>query len=223
MDQPLDRIDPRRLQGIFSKHLGMYRSKIPYYQAEMLNSLLRVWKGRHDTLIDVGGGTGIIAQAVSEIFAVDKVCVVDVVDRFCENLTVHTQCYDGKNLPFADREFDAAMLNNVLHHVPVQNRVPLLREIRKKVRGPLYIKDHESCGAIDNLRLQFLDAVGNIPFGGMIWARYIERSEWTELALQSGYRIEARVDGNFRTAPYSLIFPNRLEVTMRFEPVTSDL
>lgn len=212
-------IDPRGLQRILATHLSIYRRRVPYYQAVMLDSLAEVWAGRHHKLLDVGGGTGVIAQAISELFPVDMVEVVDLVDRFCASLTVSAQQYDGTALPFADASFDAATLNNVLHHVPVAERAALLREIRRVVSGPVYIKDHESRGTIDDLRLWVLDAIGNIPFGGMVWARYLERTEWERLAGESGYRIAARASSaKYRNGVHAKFFPNRLEVTMRFEP-----
>jgi SAM-dependent methyltransferase len=215
----LNRIDIGALQAILARHVGMYRAKAPYYQAAMLNALLELWQGRHHRLLDIGSGTGVIAQAVAELFPVDSVAAVDRVDRFCPSLSIPAQRYDGRTLPFADGHFDAAMLNNVLHHVPVEARTDLLREIRRAVDGPLYIKDHESRCHIDVLRLTVLDAIGNIPFGGVLWARYLERSEWENLAAAAGYRIAARVTKKYRSGLFAVLFPNRLETTMRFEPI----
>jgi hypothetical protein len=106
-----------------------------------------------------------------------------------------------------------------MHHVPVAARADLLREIRRTVHGPLYIKDHETHGSLDNLRLTAMDAIGNVPFGGMVWARYLDPAEWDRLAAESGYRIAARaLPRGYRNGIYAALFPNRLEVTMRFEP-----
>lgn len=213
-------IDPHVLQGILSHHLAMYRSKVPYYQGAMLESLRELWVGPHGKLLDVGGGTGVIAQAIAELFPVQEVHAVDVVDRFCSTLSVPTKHYDGKTLPFADNSFDAATLNNVMHHVPLAARADLLREIQRVVDGPLYIKDHESNGPIDTLRLWAMDAIGNIPFGGMVQARYLDRPEWERLAAESEYRVAARATSlRYRSGPHAFVFPNRLEITMRFERV----
>jgi SAM-dependent methyltransferase len=212
-------IDTAAVQRILAKHLPMYRRKVPTYQALMLDSLRQLWVGHHSNLLDVGGGTGVIAQAISELFPVDHVEAVDVVDRFCPSLSVPTRKYDGTKLPFESGSFDAATLNNVMHHVPVDARAAILSEIRRVVDGPLYIKDHERCGNVDDLRLAALDAIGNIPFGGMVWARYLSREEWERLARESGYRIGARADAvRYRRGIFAVLFPNRLEVTMRLEP-----
>lgn len=212
-------VTPAALQDILGRHLPLYRSKLPVYQSVMLNSLLGLWTGRHERLLDVGGGTGVIAQAMAELFPVGSVQAVDLVDRFCPTLSIVTRQYDGCELPFADRAFDAATLNNVLHHVPVAARAGLLREIRRVAAGPLYIKDHLSRGRCDDLRLTVMDAIGNIPFGGMLWARYLSAREWDELATASGYRIGTRSGGAYRSGPYAAIFPNRLEITLRLDPI----
>ena len=215
---PEARIDPRTLQPVLAKHLALYRAKVPHYQATMLSCLLDLWPERHRRVLDIGGGTGVIAQAVSELFPVDHVEAVDVVDRFCGSLSIPVRTYDGQALPYADGSFDAAMMNNVLHHVPAETRIGLLHEIRRVVAGPLYIKDHESRGWLDSLRLKALDALGNIPFGGMMWASYLARADWDRVAEASGYRITARTSGGYRSGGFAALFPNRLEITMRFEP-----
>lgn len=212
-------IEPQAVQEILSRHLAVYRKKIPFYQAVMLESLRELWLGHHHRLIDIGGGTGVIAEAIAQLLPVDEVQTIDLVDRFCPSLSVLTCQYDGATLPFESKSFDAATLNNVVHHVPIDKRVSLLNEIRRVVRGPLYIKDHETCGWFDDLRLTTMDAIGNIPFGGMIEAHYLKRRDWESLAAESGYRITAEASqARYRNGSYSRLFPNRLEITMRFEP-----
>lgn len=212
-------IDPRTLRRVLAAYLPIYRAKLPTYQAQMLNSLRDVWIGPHESLLDVGGGTGVIAQAVSELFPVGDVHAVDMVDRFAPGLSVQCRRYDGKRLPYDDKSFDAAMLNNVVHHVPVDERGALLSEIRRVVRGPVYLKDHEQLGFLDNARLAAMDAIGNIPFGGMVWARYLTPTDWIGLVKESGYRIAARAAPmQYRRGFYAAIFPNRLEITLRLDP-----
>ena len=65
------------LQDILSVHLAMYRRKVPYYQATMLESLRNSGPEIHRRLLDVGGGTGVIAQAMSELLPVEEVQAVD--------------------------------------------------------------------------------------------------------------------------------------------------
>src|SRR5581483_9975648 len=102
-------------------------------------------------------------------------------------LDIDTALYDGEALPFPDASFDCVLLFNVLHHVPVAARARLLAECRRVAgTGPLYIKDHVSRGAVDDMRLAVLDFVGNVPFHGMVTASYLREAEWNELAQLTG-------------------------------------
>ena len=207
------------LQAILSRHLPMYLVKVPRYQAVMLDSVRELWQGRHEALLDIGGGTGVIAEAIAQLFPVGQVCTIDMVDRFASELSVQTGCYDGTHLPFEDRSFDAATINNVIHHVPVAERAALLREIRRVVAGPIYVKDHRTTGAIDNARLTVMDAIGNIPFDGQVKAQYLSGDDWLALASASGYRTGATAEPrDYRCGLHAFVFPNRLETTMRFDP-----
>lgn len=202
-----------------SQHLVLYKYKAPHYQTEMLNSHLSVWQRDHGRLLDIGGGTGVIAQCMQDFFPVGTVRTIDVVDRFCSTLSIKTQVYDGKFLPFKSKQFDAATLNNVVHHIPLDVRVPLFREIRRAISGPLYIKDHIAQSPLDHIRLAVLDSLGNIPFRGMVKADYLSLADWEALALASDFRIAENISGRYRSGPFAVFFPNRLETTMRWDPV----
>ena len=210
-------IDLPGVAASLSRHLPLYRHREPRYQTVMLSSLLTLWRGQPARLLDIGGGTGVIAQCIAELFPVGKVTAVDVVDRFCPGLSVETRTYDGETLPFAAGAYEAATLNNVVHHVPVAGRTRLFREIARVVGGPLYIKDHEARGWLDHRRLAMLDLLGNIPFGGMVRADYLTPADWRSLAEASGYRIAETLHVPYRSGAMAALFPNRLEISMRWE------
>jgi ubiquinone/menaquinone biosynthesis C-methylase UbiE len=218
MADKLRPISVEQVRGIVGKHLPVYLAKQPYYQAVMLQSILELWPERHIRLLDVGGGTGVIAEAIAALFPVEEVESIDVTDRFCPALKVKTRSYNGREIPCDNGQFDAATLNNVIHHVPVENRSDFLKEIRRAVAGPVYVKDHLSKGAADHLRLAALDVWGNMPFGGMITASYLSFDDWQKLARDTGYKIGAVASpANYRSGAAALVFPNRLEITMRFD------
>ena len=202
-----------------SQHTQLYKRRPPVYQTVMLSSLAQLWREHHDSVLDVGGGTGVMAEAIQRFLPAGRVAAVDVVDRYFDTLSVETHVYDGTHLPFGDGSFDAATINNVMHHVPPAVRANLMREVRRVVSGPVYIKDHVATSRLDHGRLAVLDAIGNIPFGGQVDADYLSRAEWEQLAQAAGYRIAARTDGTYRKGVMAWVFPNRLETTMRFEPI----
>lgn len=207
------------VRATLARHIPFYRWYPPNYQLAMLDALASIWEGPHERLLDIGGGTGIIAEAVQAHLPARRVTSIDVEDRFVPGLSIETMTYDGQKLPFADSSFDAATINNVLHHVPVPGRKGLIAEIRRVVRGPLYIKDHLSRGRLDDARLVALDWIGNTPFKGMVRADYLREAEWEELARHGGYRIEQGPRQPYRHGPFALLFPNRLETVMKWLPV----
>ena len=202
-----------------SAHLSLYKWRKPHYQHVMLSSLQRLWVANHHSALDVGGGTGVMAQMVKVLFGVDRVSSVDVENRYLPSLDIDTAVFDGRALPFPDGSFDCVLLFNVLHHVPVAAREQLLLECRRVAgRGPLYIKDHVSGGTVDDLRLAALDLLGNVPFHGMVTASYLREREWNDLAVRTGHRIEQAPFADYRTGVATFIFPNRLETSMRWLP-----
>ncbi len=203
---------------ILRPHAALYRYRPPVYQTQLLASLAEVWDPRHRSVLDIGGGTGILAEAMRLIFRLERVASVDVEDRFREGLGIETGTYDGTRLPFPDGTFDAIVLNNVVHHVDRGDRSALLRECRRVGRGPVYIKDHLARGGLDRLRLALLDVMGNVPFAGMVRASYLTRSDWDALARGTGFAVAAASGGAYRSGPFARLFPNSLEITMRWMP-----
>jgi ubiquinone/menaquinone biosynthesis C-methylase UbiE len=205
------------VQRCMAPHLPIYTWHKPNYQHVALTNLQRLWQPRDDRALDVGGGTGVMAQTIKTLFGLKQVTSIDVHDRFLPSLSIETALYDGVTLPFADASFDCVLLFNVLHHVPVASRVPLLRECRRVAgHGPLYIKDHISRGVTDNTRLAILDLLGNAPFRGMVSAKYLTEADWQDLAVNAGYEPGPRVTGEYRSGLMKALFPNRLEVSMRW-------
>ncbi|MEO6341074.1 MAG: class I SAM-dependent methyltransferase [Caulobacteraceae bacterium] len=207
----------KEVRATLQAHLPLYRWRRPAYQWTMLNELYRLWRPKDRKVLDVGGGTGVIAEAIFRLFPVDRVVSIDVAQRFAPGLSIETVAYDGEGLPFADGEFDCVTLNNVLHHVPVGARAGLMRECRRVCGGGVaYIKDHLSASGLDDMRLAALDLAGNLPFSGMVQARYLTDTEWRTLAAESGYEIAERSAAHYRSGPSELLFPNRLEISMRW-------
>lgn len=181
------------------------------YQTALLRQLAMLWQD-HKRILDIGGGNGTIAQAIHDILAAE-VTSIDVVNRFRRDLTIKTAVYDGMTLPFADGIFDAITLNNVIHHVPRENRARLIQECARVCTGPLYVKDHLAVRGFDHVRLFAMDAIGNLPHGGMVRAKYLSAAEWDELR---GNRTEERIRGGYRSGLHAALFPNRLEIFMKW-------
>jgi len=214
-------INVETVRAILAPHAPLYSVRAPVYQTVLLQQLRAIWKPTHRRVLDVGGGTGLMAEAIQKLFPVDKVVSVDVEDRFLPNLNVATAVFNGEALPFPDSSYDCAVLNNVLHHVPRRHRLKLVSEC-KRVAGTIYIKDHVAVTIADHARLQILDMLGNLPFHGMVSAHYLDFAEWREIATVAGYEVSFFDAGRYRFGVMAAIFPNRLECLIRFDPLQND-
>jgi SAM-dependent methyltransferase len=183
-----------------------------------LAALLPAGKAR---VLDIGTGSGLIGEAISEFFPGKSVVGVDVAPRVLPTVRLACVAYDGVNLPFVDGSFGCALLCNVLHHVDAEKRARLLQEaLRMTKGGPLIIKDHVAKSGWDRLRLGVLDAVGNLPFGGMVRAEYLSDDDWGTLLEQLGCTGAVLPVSTYRSGFSALCFPNRLEVCFSVRAVS---
>jgi len=89
-----------------------------------------------DRIVDVGAGSCHVAQTLHGTYGFD-VAAIDVVDH---NITpMPLALYDGKRLPYADGEFDVALLLFVLHHAP--DAAGLLAEATRVAKKVIILED----------------------------------------------------------------------------------
>ncbi len=99
-------------------------------------SVLAPWIPVRSLLLDVGAGSGLLTQALTDALGV-RATLVDVVNNNETGLPF-VLC-DGSRLPFPDRSFDVALLANMLHHAPEPVRV--LEEARRVSRRLVILED----------------------------------------------------------------------------------
>src|SRR5579884_2123196 len=97
------------VQRRLSEHVPLYAWHRPVYQHVMLEDLNQLWDPSHRSMLDVGGGTGAMAQVIKSLFGLERVAAVDVEDRFLPSLDIETAIYDGGTLPYADDSFDCVL------------------------------------------------------------------------------------------------------------------
>lgn len=197
-------------------HQSLYRFHKPRYQIQLLKDLAALLPSGDCRILDVGAGSGLVAEMIVSMFPGKSVVAVDVTNRILPSVGVPFRTFDGQNLPFEDDSFDCALLCNVLHHVKADHRRRLLNEaLRVTGGGPLVIKDHRAEFRLDHVKLTWLDFAGNAPFGGMVHARYLGGRDWDELFNELQCTGEMLPDSAYRSGLYRLMFPNRLEICVR--------
>ena len=201
------------IAGFLAARQPLYRYRKPRYQLRLLEDLARLMPAGERRVLDVGAGTGLLAEAIGTLFPGKRVTAVDTAHRTLPGLRVPFVAFDGRHLPFGAGAFDCALLCNVLHHVRRQDREPLLREVlRVTGGGPLLVKDHLARGALDGLRLRWLDLAGNLPFGGMLAAEYLDSRQWGGLLSALGCSGSLLGASAYRSGLSARCFPNRLEI-----------
>ncbi len=176
---------------VMKKSIGFMGRKHDYYtqaKADCLLENLQKLYGRTRTLrvLDVGCGIGktdgFLFPDIGKLSGVDvSAASIDRARR--ENPQVHYEVYDGRSLPFEAASFDAAFLICVLHHVAPEERVALLREVRRTVRpgGAVFIFEHNPFHPLTRL------AVARCEFDRD--ARLLSRCIAEELVQDAGFSL----------------------------------
>lgn len=207
------------IHKFLADHQWVYRFHRPHYQTRFLTDLARILPDSTRHILDIGAGNGLMGQAISSIFPYRAVVGIDLNDRFLPTMTIPHAVFDGIHLPFGNSTFDGVLLCNVLHHVPQQYRAPLLKEaVRVAGSGPLLIKDHLAEGCLAHIRLAALDWIGNVPFGGMVKAKYLDANQWMALFREIDCEVEVIRGTPYRNGLWNVLFPNRLEIFFRATP-----
>jgi SAM-dependent methyltransferase len=168
------------------------------------------------TVLDVGSGDGQLAVAIMRQRPDVRIEGVDVLVRPATAIPVRQ--FDGTELPFEDRCYDAVMLCDVIHHII--DPLPLLREVRRVAGSAVAIKDHYCESRLDFATLRFMDWVGNAKHGVALPYNYWPRRQWLETFATLGLTIaEVRERLDIYTPPLELVFGRGLHFVARLSVV----
>jgi SAM-dependent methyltransferase len=158
-------------------------------------SLVAPHLDRGMSVLDVGCGEGYVGEELGAR-GVREVWGVDIVD-LRRNPTGAFSLYDGRTLPFGDGRFDLVMLSFVLHHVPDDLKIGLVREALRVTRGKVVILEDTPTTAFDRFVSQrHGDAYrrkidSDAPFG------FLTPAEWRWLFRGMGLEPESHELGRF--------------------------
>lgn len=166
-------------------------------------------------VLDVGCGDGAVSQAILRLRPDLQIQGVEVLLRGAPQIAV--SAYDGHNIPFPDKSFDAVMFVDVLHHAaePAQ----LLREAARVAAKCVVIKDHTAEGLLAFATLRFMDRVGNARHGVALPFNYWRHAQWQQEFERVGLSPVIWKDSlHLYPWPASLWFDRSLHFVSRLQP-----
>ncbi len=98
----------------------------------IINNYKNIIKPNH-RVIDIGTDSGFIANKIKKAFNCEVECC-DITNNLKYDMQFHL--INDSKIGVADKSFDIAMLNDTLHHVPLDSQIKLIKEaerISKKV------------------------------------------------------------------------------------------
>jgi len=159
------------------------------------------------TVLDVGAGTGEIAQAVNSFRPELTIYGIDVYIR--PKTFIPILKYDGNVLPFDDNSFDAVIAVDVLHHC--NDPVSVLKECTRVSKQWVLIKDHVCDNIYDEKILKIMDWVGNRFQGVALPYNFLSSSDWNyafdKVSLKSVCQVHQL---NLYPLPFDIIFGGSL-------------
>ena len=171
------------------------------------------------TILDVGAGTGEIAQAILEKNPSLQITGTDVYLRPKTFIPVIE--YNGQELPFADNTFDLVMTVDVLHHCT--DPLATLKECARVAEKGVIIKDHVANSRWDRTVLRFMDWVGNRAHGVVLPYNYLSSREWDNSFEANGLALKNQVKHlHIYPQPAELFFGGSLHCLYLLYPIHID-
>lgn len=159
--------------------------------------------GMNGKVIDFGCGSGSLTQIFHNKFGLD-IEGVDVRDFRGKGVTIPIQIFDGYKIDVADKNYENAILTNVIHHE--KNNEEILKELDRIVRSKLVIietvpeADTEEESKKDWGRMLLNDTLwnrffnyANIPVPGT----YETPKRWIERFEKYGWKVKVSEDLGF--------------------------
>jgi SAM-dependent methyltransferase len=138
-------------------------------------------------VLDLGAGTGAIAQAIMQRRP-DLECIALEV-KVRSDALIPLVAYDGRSIPFDDCTFDCVLLIDVVHHA--WEPVHLLAEARRVCKKRIVLKDHLADAVAAPAILSFMDWISNARYGIAMPYTYWTRQEWAQMLTSADLGVES--------------------------------
>ena len=110
-------------------------------------------------VIDIGAGKGEIIQSVKNYYNLPKSNVYAIDQKLPKIKDITTLTYKDGKIPLPDKSIDLVLMFAVLHHIPLQPRLDILKEVERILvpGGLVIIREHDDDK--DPIFLKFIDLI----------------------------------------------------------------
>jgi ubiquinone/menaquinone biosynthesis C-methylase UbiE len=138
---------------------------------------------KNSKILDLGCGSGLIGEAFADFFGAELEGV-DVKDyRACD---ISFKLFDGENIPYPDKSFDATLINYVLHHS--LNPVKLLEEAGRVTKDIIVVYEDLPEGFWSNLSSKIHSGLTLLLHRGANIPEFKTEKEWKEVFKKLGFK-----------------------------------
>lgn len=151
---------------------------------QLLLKRLSPYIGDTKTILDVGVGDGGLS---SELLKIHKISIKGIDPHPQDKTFIPIIWFDGITIPFKDKTFDMAMINDVLHHD--NHPEIILSEAKRVAKKYVLVKDHYFTNLFDFFLLKWTDYLGNASYGVNLPYNYLTIDSWKKLFKELGLSI----------------------------------
>lgn len=171
-------------------------------RAKVVVSRVLPYLTRSNNILDIGSGTGDVAN---ELIKHDKkVTALDVADYHVPRV-LKTIYYDGKTIPFKDKNFDASLLLMVLHHT---SDPELVLSEAARVGKEVIVIETSYTTILGKIITVIVDTLSNVTLKAN-WNSYKTDAEWQKIFINKGLKIkdtQQHLDSSFGFSFLHLVY-----------------
>lgn len=171
---------------MISKFLKKYKLTFDKTYKKELADLISPLCADNSHILDVGCDDGLLSQMLIMNNHSLTIKGIDIQDN--RPAKIPRKIYDGKKIPYQDKQFDITMAVDVLHHT--RDIGSLLKEMKRVTRKYIIIKDQVSEDPLSFLLLSFMDWFTNAPFGIKCAYNYPSLHKWHDYFKKLDLRVE---------------------------------
>lgn len=155
------------------------------YQDRIVNLISSLCED-NSSILDVGCDDGAFSQ---KLLKKNNSLIIKGVDiQNNRPSKILRQIYDGKKMPYQDKQFDITMAIDVLHHT--SDIAGLLKEMKRVTKKYIIIKDYVSNDPLSFLCISFIDWLVNVPFGIKCTFNYPSLHKWHDYFKKLDLQVE---------------------------------